>query len=149
MYISIKRHSWFFKSWWCLLYFGHVQTRTAGKCWRQKTPFCLKLSSNAQKSVLSWCISISRILDPIKKKLQHCHWVTACGLIFISFTASFYTNALITEIICTIFNFTLDQCLYLTWFHICKHFIHCAYIDKRKYIGKLKYRIHLMQSSIP
>ena len=58
MYISIKRHSWFFKSWWCLLYFGHVQMRTAGKCWRQKTPFCLKLSSNAQKSVLSWSISI-------------------------------------------------------------------------------------------
>ena len=72
MYISIKRHSWFFKSWWCLLYFGHVQTRTAGKCWRkktpfclklsthaqwrQKTPFCLKLSTHAQKSVLSWSI---------------------------------------------------------------------------------------------
>ena len=63
MYISIKWHSWFFKSWWCLLYFGHVQTWTAGKCWRQKTPFCLELSSNAQKSVLSWSISISRILD--------------------------------------------------------------------------------------
>ena len=31
MYISIKRHSWFFKSLWCLLYFGHVRTRTAGK----------------------------------------------------------------------------------------------------------------------
>ena len=31
MYISIKRHSWFFKSWWCLLYFGHVQTRTDAK----------------------------------------------------------------------------------------------------------------------
>ena len=27
MYISIKRHSWFFKSWWCLLYFGHVRMR--------------------------------------------------------------------------------------------------------------------------
>ena len=78
MYISIKRHSWFFKSWWCLLYFGHVQTRTIGKCWRQKTPFCLKLSAHAQwlqkppfclklsthaqKSVLSWSISMSRIL---------------------------------------------------------------------------------------
>ena len=44
MYISIKRHSWFFKSSWCLLYFGRdVQTRTTGKCWRQKTPFCLKI----------------------------------------------------------------------------------------------------------
>ena len=79
MYISIKRHSWFFKSWWYLLYFGHVQTRTAGKCWlqktpfclklsahaqwRQKTPFCLQLSTHAQKSVLSWSISMSRILD--------------------------------------------------------------------------------------
>ena len=42
MYISIKRHSCFFKSWWCLLYFGRVQTRTTGKCWLQKTPFCLK-----------------------------------------------------------------------------------------------------------
>ena len=78
MYISMKRHSWFFKSWWCLLYFGHVQTRTIGKCWRQKTPFCLKLSAHAQwrqkppfclklsthaqKSVLSWSISMSRIL---------------------------------------------------------------------------------------
>ena len=78
MYISIKRHSCFFKSWWCLLYFGHVQTRTASKCWRQKTPFCLKLSTHAQwcqktpfclklsthaqKSVLSWSISMSRIL---------------------------------------------------------------------------------------
>ena len=78
MYISIKRHSWFFKSWWCLLYFGHVQTRTTGKCWRQKMPFCLKLSAHAQwrqkppfclklsthgqKSVLSWSISMSRIL---------------------------------------------------------------------------------------
>ena len=58
MYISIKRHSWFFKSWWCLLHFGHVQTRTVGKCWCQKTPFCLKLSTHAQKSVLSWSISI-------------------------------------------------------------------------------------------
>ena len=37
-------------------------TRTAGKCWRQKTPFCLKLSTHAQKSVLSWSISLSRIL---------------------------------------------------------------------------------------
>ena len=79
MYISIKRHSWFFQSWWCLLYFGHVQTRTIGKCWRQKTPFCLKLSAHAQwhqkppfclklsthaqESVLSWSISMSRILD--------------------------------------------------------------------------------------
>ena len=62
-YAHIKRHSWFLKSWWCLLYFGYVQTWTAGKCWRQKTPFCLKLSSNAQKSVLSW--SISRILDSV------------------------------------------------------------------------------------
>ena len=62
MYISIKRHSWFFKSWWCLLYFGHVQTRTVGKCWRQKTPFCLKLSTHAQKSVLSW--SIKYIQNP-------------------------------------------------------------------------------------
>ena len=36
--VHIKQHSWFFKScpWWCFLYFGHVQTRTAGKCWRQK-----------------------------------------------------------------------------------------------------------------
>ena len=81
MYISIKRHSWFFKSWWCLLYFGHVQTRTIGKCWRQKTPFCLKLSAHAQwrqkppfclklsthaqESVLSWSISMSRILDTV------------------------------------------------------------------------------------
>ena len=78
MYISIKRHSWFFKSLWCLLYFGHVQTRTTGKCWHQKTPFCLKLSAHAQwrqkppfclklsthaqKSILSWSISMSRIL---------------------------------------------------------------------------------------
>ena len=82
MYISIKRHSWFFKSWWCLLYFGHVPTRTIGKCWRQKTPFCLKLSAHAQwrqkppfclklsthaqKSVLSWSISMSRILDTVR-----------------------------------------------------------------------------------
>ena len=29
------------------------------------TPFCLKLSSNAQKSFLSWSISISRILGEI------------------------------------------------------------------------------------
>ena len=79
MYISIKGHSWFFKSWWCLLYFGHVQTRTVGKCWRQKTPFCLKLSSNAQKGVLSWSISISRILGEtnidkchIASKFNHC-----------------------------------------------------------------------------
>ena len=85
MYISIKRHGWFFKSWWCLLYFGHVQTRTVGKCWRQKTPFCLKLSTHAQwrqktpfslklsthaqKSVLSWNISVSRILDFTAKTL--------------------------------------------------------------------------------
>ena len=62
IHIYKKRHSWFFKLWWCLLYFGHVQTQTAGKCWRRKTPFCLKLSSNAQKSLLSWSISISRIL---------------------------------------------------------------------------------------
>ena len=34
MYISIKRHSWFFKSWWCLLYFGHVRMGTAAKTWR-------------------------------------------------------------------------------------------------------------------
>ena len=53
MYIFIKRHSWFFKSWWCLLYFGHVRTRTAGKSWQLLTPFCLKLSSNAQTSVIS------------------------------------------------------------------------------------------------
>ena len=83
MYISIKRHSWFFfKSWWCLLYFGHVQTRTTGKCWHQKTPFCLKLSvhaqwrqkppfclklsTHAQKNVLSWSISKSRILGPVR-----------------------------------------------------------------------------------
>ena len=78
MYISIKWHSWFFKSWWCLLYFGHVQTRTAGKCWLQKTPFCLKLSTHAQKSVLSWSISISRILGctywkvPLENTLSVC-----------------------------------------------------------------------------
>ena len=81
MYISIKRHSWFFQSWWCLLYFGHVQTRTISKCWRQKTPFCLKLSAHAQwhqkppfclklsthaqESVLSWSISMSRILGTV------------------------------------------------------------------------------------
>ena len=99
MYISIKRHSWFFKSWWCLLYFGHVPTRTIGKCWRQKTPFCLKLSAHAQwrqkppfclklsthaqKSVLSWSISMSRILDTMHKtyaafrltcRLPHCRF---------------------------------------------------------------------------
>ena len=62
MYISIKRHSWFFKSWWCLLYFGHVRMRTAGKSWPLLTSFCLKLSSNAQMSVLSLHISMSRIL---------------------------------------------------------------------------------------
>ena len=87
MYISIKRHSWFFKSWWCLLYFGYVQTRTIGKCWRQKTPFCFKLSTHAQwrqktpfclklsthvqKSVLSWSISMSRILGSVCLKLIH------------------------------------------------------------------------------
>ena len=71
MYISIKRHSWFFKSWWCLLYFGHVQTWTTGKCWCQKTPFCLKLSTYAQKSVLSWSISISRILGLLQKRTSH------------------------------------------------------------------------------
>ena len=85
--LSIKRHSCFFKSWWCLLYFGHVQTRTAGKCWRQKTPFCLKLSTHAQwcqktpfclklsthaqKSVLSWSISMSRILGSNWKAKYH------------------------------------------------------------------------------
>ena len=52
MYISIKRHSWFFKSWWCLLYFGHVRTWTAGKSWPLLKPFCLKLSSNAQYECL-------------------------------------------------------------------------------------------------
>ena len=87
MYISIKRHSCFFKSWWCLLYFGHVPTRTIGKCWHQKTPFCLKLSAHvqwrqkppfclklsthAQKSVLSWSISMSRILgNPITRLIR-------------------------------------------------------------------------------
>ena len=49
-----------------------ADTRTAGKCWRQKTPFCLKLSSNAQKSVLSWSISISRILGA-RGMSKHCN----------------------------------------------------------------------------
>ena len=60
MYISTKRHSWFFKSWWCLLYFGHVQTRTVGKCWLQKTPFCLKLSAHAQwHQKTPFCLKLS------------------------------------------------------------------------------------------
>ena len=100
MYISIKRHSWFFKSWWCLLYFGHVQMRTIGKCWRQKTPFCLKLSTHAQwrqktpfclklsthaqKSVLSWSISMSRILGktwipPKFSPWRYKFWIVYCN----------------------------------------------------------------------
>ena len=44
----------------------------ASKCWRQNMPFCLKLSSNAQKSVLSWSISISRILGPTDVFFSSC-----------------------------------------------------------------------------
>ena len=84
--ISIKWHSWFLKSWWRLLYFGHVQMPPAGKCWRQKTPFCLKLSTHAQKSVLSWSISISRILASIPVGICMCDTIHGSILCLFSFT---------------------------------------------------------------
>ena len=46
--------------------------------WCQKTPFCLKLSTHAQKSVLSWSISMSRILA------HTFWWRSPCSLDYIA-----------------------------------------------------------------